>query len=117
MVKILVFGGRDYWDRHRLVIALDGLLAEHGDDLIIMHGGCRTGADKMADDWALDREVDCLRVAAKWTKFGKPAGPIRNRRMGEKYKPDWAIEFPGGTGTAGMRDVCAELGIKIAKYA
>lgn len=115
-MKILVFGGRDYRDWQRVYTALDNRLAQYGDDLIIVHGKCKTGADRYADQWAEQNEVDCLRVPAKWTKYGKLAGPKRNRRMAERYKPDAAIQFPGGDGTTDMRAVCDDLGIPVTEF-
>lgn len=114
-MKILVFGGRDFKDWQRLYDILDNRLEQFGDDLIIIHGRCRTGADRYADQWADERMVDCLRVPAKWGR-GKSAGHIRNRRMATKYKPDAAIQFPGGNGTANMRSLCDELGIPITEF-
>lgn len=113
MTLILVCGGRDYANRARVYEVLDAELAAIGrDDLLVMHGRCRTGADKFADDWCVDREVDCLSVPARWRIHGKPAGMIRNRRMSDVYSPDRVIAFPGGPGTRGMIVVAKASGIE-----
>lgn len=113
-MKLLVFGGRDYQFRETVFSVLDGYLSTYGDDLIIIHGGCSTGADRFTDQWAHDREVDCLRVPAKWIRHGSPqAGPIRNRRMAKAYRPGEAVSFPGGRGTRNMRSVCDEFDVEV----
>lgn len=115
-MKILVFGGRDYKNWQAVYAALDQKLIEHGDELIVIHGDCHTGADRFAGQWARQAECDYVCVPAKWKKYLKPAGPIRNRRMAEKYKPDLALQFPGGTGTADMRSVCDAIGIQVHEH-
>jgi hypothetical protein len=39
---------------------------------------------------------------ADWNRLGPGAGHIRNQRMIDEGKPDAAVAFPGGTGTADM---------------
>lgn len=50
MQTILVCGGRGYANRARVYEVLDHELASIGrDDLLILHGRCKTGADKFAE--------------------------------------------------------------------
>lgn len=115
-MKVLVFGGRDYKNWQAVYTALDALLAEHGDELIVIHGDCLTGADRYAGQWAKQNECDCAAIPAKWRKYRKTAGPMRNRRMAEKYRPASALQFPGNAGTADMRSVCDKMGIPVKEF-
>ena len=40
--------------------------------------------------------------AADWSRYGKAAGPIRNRQMRIEGKPDLIVAGPGRNGTADM---------------
>lgn len=84
MTRILVTGSRHWPDSDALRAALDELLAQHGQPLTVVVGDCPTGADRMARRWALDRRASGARLEvhhADWHRYGRAAGPIRNRRM------------------------------------
>lgn len=49
--------------------------------LIIVHGGCKTGADTLAHRWAINNEVYVKVFPANWDRYGRRAGPIRNVEM------------------------------------
>jgi hypothetical protein len=114
-MKLLVTGGRDYTNKELLWSTLDEYRERYGDDLIIIHGAHKSGTDKLADEWAIDREVDCLRVPARWktTTPTKSAGPRRNQRMRDRYKPQEVLATAGGTGTNGMKELAHERGIPV----
>jgi hypothetical protein len=50
---------------------------------------------------------------AKWDKYGKSAGPIRNKKMLDEGKPDLVFAFPGGPGTNNMIKQAKEKNILI----
>lgn len=100
--RVLVCGGRDYWDRHHVYNVLMDLIAEFGDvPQCIIHGGA-AGADAHAAYWALGVGVDEVCFEADWGTHGRAAGPIRNQRMIDEGKPTLVMAFPGGRGTADM---------------
>jgi hypothetical protein len=112
--KVLVCGGREYSDREKIYHVLDAYLARIGPDMLVINGGA-PGADTIAREWAVDRQVDHLTLYAKWQVFGKSAGPIRNRRMAKK-KPRLVLAFhpniDESRGTRDMIGVAEKLGIK-----
>lgn len=89
--KVLVCGWREYKDQDKIYHVLDAQFAKIGDSMMLIVGGQR-GADNIAREWAVDRKVDHLVLHAKWERFGKAAGPIRNRRMAKK-KPRLVLAF------------------------
>jgi len=99
-MRILVCGGRDYADADRLAEVLDRVLAKHKITCLI-HGGA-TGADELAHHWAINRGLEIEVFHADWNRDGHAAGPRRNARMLAEGKPDVAVAFPGGRGTADM---------------
>jgi YspA, cpYpsA-related SLOG family len=110
-MRVLVCGGRDYFDYENVCKVLDQYYTAVGISVII-HGGA-TGADKSAGDYAEDLHIPCYKFPANWNKYGKAAGPIRNKQMLEEGKPDVVIAFPGGKGTANMIKQAQEAGIRV----
>lgn len=67
----------------------------------IAHGGAQ-GADTVADVWARSHGVPVHVYEADWRRFGKSAGPRRNRDMFGRFNPDVLVACPGNRGTADM---------------
>lgn len=99
-MRVLVCGGRDYSDDEFLNRKLWRLHRDHPITAIIEGGA--NGADRFARWWANAAGVKCITVPAGWNKHGKAAGPIRNQRMIDEFRPDLIVAFPGGRGTADM---------------
>jgi hypothetical protein len=105
MTRVLVTGGRDFTDRDAVARAM-APYAPRGRELldasehIVIHGGCPTGADHLADEWCDVFGVRKRVYAADWRQHGRAAGPLRNARMIAEGRPDVVIAFPGGRGTA-----------------
>jgi len=113
MVRIGITGGRDYANEAKVRHVLDLAYSVYGDRMFLVVG-CARGADKHARFWASDTlppeqyEI----YSADWVKYGNSAGPIRNQKMADSGL-DLLIAFPGGRGTAHMKDYSKSLGIKI----
>jgi predicted Rossmann-fold nucleotide-binding protein len=112
-LRLLVCGGRDYVDRDAVWRALDKLNAVRGVACVIQGGAA--GADRLAYEWATEREVQVEHFPANWTLYGRAAGPIRNRQMIADGRPDGVVAFPGGRGTADMICAATEAGLKVWK--
>ena len=79
-----------FTEKLTLTAMLDGLqLKSHPEvnDLTIVHGGCPTGADKIAATWAAELGVPTEVFGADWNTHGHAAGPIRNAQMVETMDP------------------------------
>ncbi|TGR82317.1 DUF2493 domain-containing protein [Mesorhizobium sp. M2D.F.Ca.ET.223.01.1.1] len=120
-MRVLVCGGRDYADKQRVWKTLDELAEMTPERLlgkrpfIVIHGACRTGADELADSWAVHNYIPVDEFPADWTTHGKAAGPKRNQRMLEDGKPDLVVAFPGGRGTADMVRRAEAAGVKVVR--
>lgn len=109
-MRVLITGSRD-WEGlaaenrvYRVLDAVQALAYQLGQPLVLVHGDCPTGADQCADRWGRRREpgVTVEPHPADWTKYGKAAGPIRNKIMVE-LGADMCIGFlkDGSDGTSG----------------
>lgn len=110
-MRILVFGGRDYTDKEYVYSILNRCY-DHNNKIEIISGMAR-GADKFAWQWAKDHGITCHEFPADWDRHKKAAGPIRNQQMLTEGKPEFAIAFPGGTGTADMFKRLTKAGVRI----
>lgn len=88
--------------------------------LVVVHGDCPTGADRYAKLWALFNYgfgVREERHPAQWDKFGKFAGPKRNREMVDKGA-DRVLAFPhkDSKGTWGLIDLARAAGLDVRVF-
>src|SRR5690554_1042511 len=65
--------------------------------------GWAKGADQLAHEWALERNVPSTGskhqvTHSMWNKLGKSAGFIRNKNMRDEERPHIVLAFPGGNG-------------------
>lgn len=107
---VLCCGGRDYNDARRIGEVLTALNHKHGITLLI-HGDC-SGADRLAERWAHYEGVNYAKVPALWHRHGKAAGPMRNAVM-LRMRPDVVVAFPGGRGTANMKQLADDAGVRV----
>lgn len=81
-MKVLVCGGRHFSNYSVLSSILDDCLTKcnYGEEIEIVSGGCK-GADSLAERYANENNIAMKIFPANWTKYGKAAGPIRNKEM------------------------------------
>lgn len=87
MTKYLICGDRNWrdpWLIYYFLVRLD-------KDIIIMHGDA-PGADSIAGAIASQLGFEVFAFPAQWDKYGRAAGPIRNRLMLDQ-EPDKVIAF------------------------
>lgn len=80
---------------------------------IIQGGGGH--ADKLARDWAGFNGIPCDQFDADWDRYGKAAGPIRNRLMlvESDPPPEMLIAFPGHEGTDNMIRQAHKMSVEV----
>ena len=110
-MRVLVYGGRDFTNQKLGFKALDQLHAEFGFTVVI--DGVARGADTIGYNWAQLRNLPSDRYPANWSKYGRSAGPIRNKQMLDEGKPDIGVAFPGGAGTSNMTKQLLEAGVLV----
>jgi hypothetical protein len=118
-MRLLVCGGRDYYDFHKIELELDVLHGLKPVSLVIQ--GEASGVDKIAKQWAEYNGISTLDFPARWRnilpngRYNPNAGPERNQRMLDEGKPDLVVAFPGGKGTANMVKLAQAAGIEVMK--
>lgn len=113
-MRVLICGGTDFED-YDLMQEVCFQYLYPGDTLI--HGDA-PGADTMAAKCAATQyggiwNIDILPFPADWKKYGRAAGPIRNKQMLDEGKPDFVVALPGNKGTADMVKQAKKAGLKV----
>jgi len=68
--------------------------------------GCAMGVDKLGEAYALEHNIRVTPFWADWKRYGKVAGPIRNREMAE-YADAAVIVWDGKS--AGARNMIENM--------
>ena len=110
-MKVLVCGGRDFYDVNLLFNTLNKIHKERKISSIIE--GDASGADRLAGSWAISKDVKLEKFPANWKSYGRSAGMIRNKQMLEFGKPNLVIACPGGKGTANMIKLAKEANVEV----
>ena len=110
-VDFVFSGGRDY----QLTSKDYEWIASHTFFIANMYIiGDATGADECMWNFVEDNDLPRQRFYADWKRYGKSAGPMRNKVMLDYAGPDAeVILFPGGKGTANMKAQAEERGFII----
>ena len=113
-MRVLVCGGRDFYDWRLLENTLYELNKEAEQITDVIHGDA-SGADRLAGQWANYYSVECHAFPADWKKLGVAAGPIRNKKMLEEGKPELVVAFlrPDSKGTRNMVDQATKAGVPV----
>ena len=118
--RILVTGSRAWDDKEAILVHL-GMTIVHGKRLgrhvVIVHGACSSGADKIADEIARKRGIDVEPHPADWGRFGKSAGPRRNAEM-VTLGADLCLAFirDGSKGASNCADLAERAGIETRRF-
>jgi hypothetical protein len=89
-MRVLVCGDRK-WVHNEIIRS--GIQEHCGwFDTTIIEGGA-SGADAIAAHLAQSYSCQHLQIKAEWEKYGRAAGPLRNKRMLDEGKPDLVLAF------------------------
>lgn len=112
MFRVIIAGGRDFNNYYGLSQAMDRLLANVSDEIIIMCGKAR-GADTLGEQYAKERGYKVRYFPADWDTYGKQAGFIRNEEMAKNA--DALVAFWDGKsrGTKSMIDLGYQYKLKV----
>ncbi len=109
--RVVIAGCRDYNDYDEAKEYIDLCLSDIRvqNDIIIVSGGAR-GADSLGELYASENGFRIEKHPADWQKYGRSAGPKRNKQMAEVC--DLVICFWDGKsrGTRSMIENAKECG-------
>jgi len=111
-MRVLCCGDRN-WSSYEIIRRE---LKKFNDDTVIIEG-CANGADKISGFISSRFGYKVLEFHADWKKYGRAAGPIRNKQMLDEGKPDLVLAFhtdiEKSRGTKNMIKQSKKRGIKV----
>ncbi|WP_413207955.1 DUF2493 domain-containing protein [Rhodospirillum sp. A1_3_36] len=110
--RIAVSGG-DFNDHGLIWGTLDRIRTKH-PDMVLLHGGSPTGAEKIAARWADHRKVPQVAFKPDWNKHHKAAPFKRNDRILETL-PIGVVLFPGTGIQDNLADKARQMGIPVKR--
>lgn len=117
-MRILITGSRNHTDVQLIENAIQThTLGLQHTNVTIVSGGCPTGADHIAEEYARKQGFPLEIHHAAWTKHGRAAGPIRNQEMVDAGA-DVVLAFPFGEsrGTWGCVRAAQTAGLTVKIY-
>lgn len=81
--KIIICGGRHFDNYDFLELVLDQFIENNNIDTdnVEIVSGCCEGADTLGEVYASTHNIDIVKFKPSWEKYGRAAGPIRNKQM------------------------------------
>ena len=112
-MRILVCGSRNWTDRD----LIRNELSSYSGEVSVIHGGAR-GADAIAGEIAEELGFNVIVCPANWKRFGRAAGPIRNKQMLDQHSPDHVLAFVDSrsVGTRHMIEIARKAGISCSVF-
>lgn len=109
--KVAIAGGVGFQDYKAVYAALDEALGRH-PDMVLFHGGAKTGVDHIAVTWARNKSVKAVAFEPDWNRHNKSAPFKRNDAMLAAL-PKELIVFPGNGITDNLADKAKGQGIAL----
>ena len=115
--RVIVAGGVHFNDYETLKNTLDDHISNSSKEEIEIVSGHAKGADSLGERYAKEHGIKCIVFPADWKKYGRAAGPIRNKQMLEYAMKQQAslIAFWNGEskGTKNMISIAEKAGIEV----
>lgn len=82
------------------------------DISFIISGGCK-GVDSLAESYAKQNKIPLIIYKPEWAKFGKAAGPIRNKTMAQNADALIAVWDGESRGTFNMIKLAEKYNLEV----
>ena len=108
-MRTIIAGSRSINDYEALCKAVQ----ESGFEISCVLSGAAAGVDALGERFALEHNIPIERFPADWKRFGRAAGPVRNRILAQHAKALIALMHPNSTGTRNMIQTAHQAGLKV----
>jgi len=104
-MKVITAGSRDITDYDTIVNAVCN---SHFSPITEIVSGCAKGVDAAGEQIADNSDTPLKKFPADWKKYGRSAGPIRNKHMAE-YADAAIVIHNGSRGSLNMIETMKKL--------
>ena len=108
-MKVIIAGSRKIEDQLTVATAI----IESGFSITEIVSGGAKGVDSLAEQWAVNNDVQILVFKPEWGKYGRGAGPVRNAEMADYADALIAIWDGKSKGTKDMINKAEKAGLKL----
>lgn len=118
-MKTIIAGSRDITDYERvstLITITYEAWKEREMPITEVVSGCARGVDTLGERWAKEHGIPIKPFPADWKKYGKSAGPIRNKEMAKYADALIAIKHAVSAGTDNMIQFAQAEGLMIIAH-
>ncbi|MEM9451100.1 MAG: DUF2493 domain-containing protein [Cyanobacteria bacterium P01_E01_bin.6] len=116
-IKLIIAGTRTFNDYNFLKSKLDFYLSQKNEKIEIVCGGCQE-PDMFGVRYAKQKGFSVEYFYPDWQKYGRAAGPMRNKDMAQ-YATHCVVFWDGRSrGTASMIELVKqyELNLRVVRY-
>lgn len=117
VTKIIIAGSRTFNDYELVRKAMLAIFGNFSPSQVeIISGHCSSGADHLGEVFAKRNGIPLTLFPADWNKYGRAAGPIRNKQMAEYVSSDgYLVAFWDGKskGTKNMIEEAYKVGATV----
>ena len=113
--KVAVSGGTDFNDHNLIWAKLDQVRAKHAD-MVLIHGGAKTGAERIAARWANSRKVPQIAFEPDFKKYPAKQAPYKRNDTMLEVLPVGVLVFGGGGIQGNLADKARKLGIPTMQF-
>lgn len=97
-MRVVIAGSRTFYYMYRL----EESIKKSGLDITEVVCGMARGVDELGYRWAREHDIPIKEFPADWNRYGKAAGPIRNKEMAEYSDAAIVLMYPDSRGSANM---------------
>ena len=108
-MKVVIAGSRTV---RKPEIVFEAIKASGFEITTVVSGGCH-GPDTYGEQWAHRNQIPIKRFIAEFDRYGKSAGPKRNREMAAYAEALIAVFDGQSRGTANMIEEAQRRGLKV----
>lgn len=112
MFRVIIAGGRDFYDYQFLSTAMNSLLRNITEEIVVVCGQAR-GADTLGEQYAKEHGYCVDYYPANWEQYGKRAGYLRNEQMAQNADALAAFWDGKSRGTKHMIETARRHGLKV----